>query len=313
MEECPSASKIIQVDIKPSIRSKAVQCGEKTKSVATSPIKPSVQSISTSPLKFMNGQKASRSADEEVGKMSSTEEEVSDSDTSTYRPNSSDCTSDATFSDEELHQKMFRQQSLQLTMMIIKKTPRFYLGIPEECYFLVDIIEKHTNISKKNILLCLKKIRLDTTFSELGDNFGITLSYASKVFLKSIPKIAAALQPFIHKANNAGITRNLPIAFRYNYHRVSHIIDCFEIDIQKPSEPVHQALTWSAYKSGNTMKYFIVSTPDGIITYISPGYSGRISDNLLIEECKFLDWLEPGDVVLADRGFKHIEEQLSQK
>ncbi|KAG8176970.1 hypothetical protein JTE90_029419 [Oedothorax gibbosus] len=43
------------------------------------------------------------------------------------------------------------------------------------------------------------------------------------------------------------------------------------------------------------------------------GYGGRTSDLLVVTESKFLDFLKPGDCLLADRGFKHIETALLQK
>lgn len=209
---------------------------------------------------------------------------------------------------EDLH-----QASLANTLRLIQDKPRFYIGVPKECYFLLDIIKKHTSIPVEHILLCLKKIRLDTKFVELANQFGMSVSYASKIFKKNVPHIAKALHCFIIKSNKTAITQNLPIAFRHKYRNVNCIIDCLEIEIQKPLKAVNQALTWSDYKKANTIKYLISSTPDGIINYISPGYGGRISDVCLVENCTFLDTLEPGASILADRGFKHIEQLFLQK
>lgn len=203
--------------------------------------------------------------------------------------------------------------SAENTVRLMKNNPRYYIGISKDCYFLIDIIHKHTKLPEEHILLCLKKIRLNTTFSELGDQFGISLSYASKIFMKSVSLIASVLHPFIIKSNKRLVKQNLPMAFRHKYYNIYCIIDCLEIEIQKPSKSVEQALSWSEYKKANTAKYLISSTPDGIINYISPGYSGRITDVLLVQNCNFLDSLEPGVSILADRGFKHIEELLLQK
>ncbi|OWR41832.1 cytochrome P450 9G3, partial [Danaus plexippus plexippus] len=41
------------------------------------------------------------------------------------------------------------------------------------------------------------------------------------------------------------IKRILPIPFRSSYSHVNAIIDAFEIQIQKPSDPEYQSLTWS--------------------------------------------------------------------
>ena len=44
-------------------------------------------------------------------------------------------------------------------------------------------------------------------------------------------------------------------------------------------------------------------TPQGIISYISNGWGGRVSDKYIVENSGYLRHLVPGDVVLADRGF----------
>lgn len=191
--------------------------------------------------------------------------------------------------------------------------PRLYIGITIDCYFLIDLIHINTNIPTEHILLCLKKIRLNTTFAELADQFGVSTSYAGKIFKKNIPTIANILKSFIVKLDKTKIKSSLPIAFRHRYNKVNCIIDCFEIEIEKPSKPVHQALTWSEYKKANTIKYLISSTPNGLVNYVSSVYGGRISDTLLVENCGFLDQLQSGSWVLADRGFKYIEQLLIQK
>lgn len=226
---------------------------------------------------------------------------------------SADQNNDVQLEMAKIKEKEEQKEYNQSTLRLIRVRPRFYIGIPKNCYFLVEIIQNQTCIPLEHILLCLKKIRLDTKFTELGNKFGLSVSYASKIFKKNVPLIAKALSCFIIKSNKSTIEQNLPIAFRHKYRHIDCIIDCLEIEIQKPLKSVNQALTWSEYKKANTIKYLISSTPDGIINYISPGYGGRISDVSLVEDCNFLDQLEPGVSILADRGFKHIEQLLLQK
>lgn len=155
------------------------------------------------------------------------------------------------------------------------KSPRSYIGIPSSCYFLLDLIEEQTNIPISHLLLCLKKIRLNNSFRELSDDFSIDQTYASKIFFKNIPIIASIMPPFIVKLDKEMIKKSLSMAFRHRYQHVSCIIDCLEIEIQKPSKAVNQALTWSDYKKANTIKYLVFSTPNGLVNYILPGFSGR--------------------------------------
>ena len=94
------------------------------------------------------------------------------------------------------------------------------------------------------------------------------------------------------------------MCFRTNFGTtVAIILDCFEIFIDRPSNLMARVQTWSSYKHHNTAKYLIGITPQGVISYISYGWGGRVSDKFITEHCGILNKLLPGDVVLADRGF----------
>ncbi|KAJ8666315.1 hypothetical protein QAD02_007977 [Eretmocerus hayati] len=134
-----------------------------------------------------------------------------------------------------------------------------------------------------------------------------------KNFFKNVPIISKFLQQFIVWPSDDDLFLNLPIQFRYRYHNVRSIIDCFEIEIEKPSNAVHQALTWSDYKKCNTDKYFINISGDGLITFVSKGVPGRCSDMSIVENWGYLDKLTPNSCVLADRGFKHLDALLHKK
>ena len=100
------------------------------------------------------------------------------------------------------------------------------------------------------------------------------------------------------------ITKTMPFCFQPHYgFRVTSIIDCFELFIEKPSDLLAKSCTWSQYKHYNTAKYLISITPQGIISFISNGWGGRVSDKHIVEHSGYLNNLLPGDVVLADRGF----------
>ena len=44
-------------------------------------------------------------------------------------------------------------------------------------------------------------------------------------------------------------------------------------------------------------------TPSGAISFVSKAYEGSISDRKLVEVSGLLDKLEPGNEVMADKGF----------
>ncbi|XP_045502862.1 uncharacterized protein LOC123699569 [Colias croceus] len=269
-------------------RSKAVQTKIFTRDTSVSPYKYSFVSSSTSPFKIDQHPfhvKPSKSGVINIKKRIGFDEDKSDADASSLyteapKQDSSSYTASSKLSDTSAssitntNEDILKLQSSQINLQYIVKKPTLYIGISKESYFIVNLIHKHTNIPHEHILLCLKKIRLNNTFSELEDDFGFSLSYGSKLFTKNIPVIASVLRPFIVKLDNYSIKKTLPISFRHNYHNVSCIIDCLEIDIQKPSKALFQALTWSDYKK---------------------------------------DGLNPGSFILADRGFKHVEQVLNEK
>lgn len=61
-----------------------------------------------------------------------------------------------------------------------------------------------------------------------------------------------------------------------------------------------------------TTKILIAITPQGSIAFVSECWGGRVSDKYLTEHCGFLDKLEHGSLILADRGF-NVETSVNER
>jgi len=77
--------------------------------------------------------------------------------------------------------------------------------------------------------------------------------------------------------------------------KVAIIIDCFEVFIERPSNLKARAITWSNYKYHNTVKILLGIIPQGVVSFVSKSWGGRISNKLNRKLWKLLP-----DIVLAD-------------
>jgi hypothetical protein len=97
-----------------------------------------------------------------------------------------------------------------------------------------------------------------------GHEFGIYYSQASRYFTRFFPLISSNFRQLIVWPSDETIHRAMPIGFRKSFKKVSRVGDCLEIAIQKPVHAFEQALTRSDYKKANTIKYYVVITPNGL-------------------------------------------------
>ena len=112
------------------------------------------------------------------------------------------------------------------------------------------------------------------------------------------------LRDLIYWPDREALQKTMPVCFQESFgKKVSIIIDCFEIFIERPSNLEARATTWSNYKHKNTVKVLLGITPQGVISFVSDTWGGRVSDKYLTDHCGILKKLLPGDIVLADRGF----------
>ena len=166
---------------------------------------------------------------------------------------------------------------------------------------------KHTSTNVlsqfQEFLITLMKLKLNSPFQDLEFRFGISVS--TVVFDKWIDAMSTRLQFLIMWPAREELRKTMPLAFKRNFgDKVAVIIDCFEVFIERPSSLIARAMTWSNYKHHNTVKFLIGITPQGVISFISKAWGGRVSDKHVTENSSILKKLLPaGDIVLADTGF----------
>ncbi|XP_004207043.1 uncharacterized protein LOC101235643 [Hydra vulgaris] len=193
----------------------------------------------------------------------------------------------------------------------------FYTGLPNLkilcCLFnfLKPLITENENSVLsyfEEFSLTLMRLRLNLFNRDLAYRFETSKLTSSKVFLRWIDIMYFRMKHLIKWPARNELIETMPLCFRkYFETKVAVIIDCFEIFINKPPNLCARAATWSQYKHHNTVKFLIGVSPQGVITFISKAWGGRVSNKYITEHCTTLKNILPGDVILADRGFNIAE------
>ncbi|XP_048747554.2 uncharacterized protein LOC125659816 [Ostrea edulis] len=127
------------------------------------------------------------------------------------------------------------------------------------------------------LLAVLMRNRLGLFVQDIAERFCIAPSTFSKYYttwLCLLHKELKFLNPFPDKDV---VQRTMPSQFK-KFPNTRIIIDCTEIFIQKSSSLTNQSLTFSNYKNHNTAKFLVGITPSGIISFVSEGWGGKVSD-----------------------------------
>ena len=165
---------------------------------------------------------------------------------------------------------------------------------------------------ENRLLIFLMKMKLGITFAALSIIFGIHCTTVSRIFHENLDFLVAGCKNLVFWPSQYSIKHNMPECFKTNYENCRVLIDATEFRMENPAHIDQKILCYSNYKKGYRLKVVIGCSPDRMITFISAVYGGRASDVQITTASELLKLLEPGDIILADKGFPNIQAKLEE-
>ncbi len=156
---------------------------------------------------------------------------------------------------------------------------------------------------EEELFLCLSRLRCGLLEKDLANRYNISVSQVSNIWLTWLDFLRTRLRAIPVWPSRQFVDETMPANLKESYPRTRVIIDCTELFLEMPSEPRCQSATFSTYKNHNTAKGLVGISPRGDIVFVSELYAGNTSDQQMTRDCGILNLLEPGDEIMADRGF----------
>ncbi|XP_046384508.1 uncharacterized protein LOC124154677 [Ischnura elegans] len=152
------------------------------------------------------------------------------------------------------------------------------------------------------LILCLTKLKQNMSFSALAVLFGVSVPTAVAHFHCALHLLHHTLKRYVRWLPREKIRSNLPKCFS-SFPNTRVVVDCSETSVSAPSCLSCRIQTYSHYKGRHTVKYMVGISPDGVISKVSGVYGGKASDKLIFLDSGVAGLCEPGDAVMADKGF----------
>lgn len=163
------------------------------------------------------------------------------------------------------------------------------------------------------LLIFLMHMKCNLTFSALAPIFAVHRTTVSNIFYSVLSTLSQACSNFVYWPPKETVQETTPECFKPEYSNCTVIIDSTEFLVEQPPTIEQRCQFYSNYKKGYRIKVVIGCTPSELVSFKSKCFGDRSSDSQISVSSGLQEMLEPGDIVLADKGFPQIKSIIDKK
>lgn len=139
----------------------------------------------------------------------------------------------------------------------------------------------------QEFVMVVMRLTLGLFEKDLSHRFGVSVATVSEVLRKWIRFLAKEFRPLIRQPKKELFSFYSPKSFRELFPDVVIVVDCTEIEMERPSALDNQSACYSSYKSRPTMKALLGITPSGVLSFVSGFFPGSTSDREITMQSHF--------------------------
>lgn len=174
----------------------------------------------------------------------------------------------------------------QAIMMLMNSDPFKYMGLSPETVEIIETLASHACVSEVSIIITFRKLKLDEDFSVLDDYFRLSDGESKQLFCETITTIAKYMQTLVKLPSKYDIFEDILVESRQKLCQTRFFMSHFHLVIEKTADLFTNESTFDGIK--HLLHYLYLVTPDGYISFVSPGYGGRLSPEKIMPSCHAL-------------------------
>lgn len=159
---------------------------------------------------------------------------------------------------------------------------------------------------EEQLFITLQKLRQNYSFVDIAVRYAVSDTLIRNIFFTILYLLHESMyEEYINVQSLPSLEKIKGTAqASKKFPNCRFLIDSTEVFIRNPRSNLEaQRQTYSHYKKRQTLKALVAVTPKGIICYTSKLFPGSTSDKMLFNESGLANALNPGDMILADKGF----------